>query len=168
MARWVRRIRGALGTAMTWAFAWLPFGALWGVGDWLLFPDATPLSYLVVASAALFGGVGFVGGVIFSTVLNRFEGSRRFDQLTNPRFVGWGVLGGVLLSALLLLSNGVGQLSLADIATLVVLPLLGAGSAAGSLMLPRNLDDRELREASGDVAEVGLTEEETRELLGRA
>ena len=103
MKKWLRRIRGALGTAVTWAFAWIPFGALWGVGDWLLSADATPLSYLVVASAALFGGAGFAGGAIFSMVLARIEGSRRFDQLSIPRFVGWGAVGGLLLSSLLLL-----------------------------------------------------------------
>jgi len=166
--KWLRRIRGALGTAVTWSFAWIPFGALWGLGDWLLFPDATPLSYLLVASAALFGGAGFAGGAIFSLVLNRIEGRRGFDQLTVPRFFGWGALGGILLSAVLLLSNGVGQLSLADIVALITLPLLGAGSAAGSLMIARSADDRELIAAPTDVPEVGLREADTVELLGKA
>ena len=42
----------------------------------------------------------------------------------------------------------------------------GAGSAAGSLALARRAEDRALLEASGDVAEVGLSEVEARELLG--
>ncbi len=46
------------------------------------------------------------------------------------------------------------------------LTLLGAGSAAGSLALARKADDRELLDAGADVAEVGLTKEEKRELLG--
>jgi hypothetical protein len=44
---------------------------------------------------------------------------------------------------------------------------LGAGSAAGSLALARRADDSELLDAGADVAEVGLTKEETRRLLGR-
>ncbi len=47
-----------------------------------------------------------------------------------------------------------------------VVTLLGAGSAAGSLVLARRADDRELLEDGEDVADIGLTEEETRELLG--
>ena len=47
----------------------------------------------------------------------------------------------------------------------VVLTLLGAGSAAGSLALARRAGDRELLEHGADVADIGLTEEEKRELL---
>jgi uncharacterized membrane protein YcaP (DUF421 family) len=153
---------------VTWSLAWIPFGALWGLGDWLLFPDSTPLSYLLVTSTALFAGAGFAGGVIFSLVLSRIEGRRGFSQLTVPRFLGWGALGGVLLSALLLLSNGVSQLSLADLIALVTLPLLGAGSAAGSLVIARSAEDRELLAPPGDVDEPELSEEGRVELLGSA
>ena len=45
--------------------------------------------------------------------------------------------------------------------------LLGAGSAAGSLALARSTDDRQLLEVGEDIADVGLTAEEARELLGR-
>ncbi len=47
----------------------------------------------------------------------------------------------------------------------LLLPLLGAGSAAGSLALARRADDREVLDAGADVADIGLTEEEKRELL---
>ena len=46
-----------------------------------------------------------------------------------------------------------------------VATLLGAGSAAGSLALARRADDRELLEHGADVADIGLTEQEKRELL---
>ncbi len=45
------------------------------------------------------------------------------------------------------------------------LALLGALSATGSLALARMLEDRALLEASEDVAEVGLTGDEAKELL---
>ena len=60
------------------------------------------------------------------------------------------------------------SLSMAGPVTLTlvgVLFLLGAGSAAGSLALARRVDDRELLDAGADVADIGLTEEEKRELL---
>ena len=47
-----------------------------------------------------------------------------------------------------------------------VFAVAGAGSAAGSLALARRTEDRELLETSEEVAEVGLSERETRELLG--
>jgi hypothetical protein len=47
-----------------------------------------------------------------------------------------------------------------------IFAVAGAGSAAGSLALARRVEDRELLETSEDVAEVGLSEGEARELLG--
>ncbi len=44
--------------------------------------------------------------------------------------------------------------------------LLSSGSAAGSLALARMAEKRELRDASADMAEVGLTGDEEQELLG--
>ena len=40
-----------------------------------------------------------------------------------------------------------------------------SGSAAGSPALARRADDRELLDAGADIADIGLTEEEKRELL---
>ena len=42
----------------------------------------------------------------------------------------------------------------------------GAGSAAAALALARRAEDQELLEADEDVDEVGLTEDDARELLG--
>jgi hypothetical protein len=42
----------------------------------------------------------------------------------------------------------------------------GAIAASGSLALARMVEDRELLAESRDVADVGLTEKEERELLG--
>jgi hypothetical protein len=45
--------------------------------------------------------------------------------------------------------------------------LLGAACAAGSLALARGADAQELLEAGEDVAQVGLSDNEVRELLGQ-
>jgi len=60
---------------------------------------------------------------------------------------------------------GGGGVSLDSLMTYSVITLLGMGSAAGSLALARRADDRELLEHGADVADIGLTEEEKRELL---
>ncbi len=114
------------------------------------------------ANLVTFGVVGFIGGVTFSTVLGIAEGRRRFDEMSLWRFAGWGALGGLLVPMLLLggfWSEGPEWLFVG------VYTLLGAGSAAGSLALARRADDRELLEHGADVADIGLTEEEKRELL---
>jgi hypothetical protein len=71
-----------------------------------------------------------------------------------------------LLSLFPLAAIGAG----APIATIAVvvgtLTLLSAASAAGTLMLARRAEDRDLLEAGAEVAEVGLTRGEAKELLG--
>ena len=116
-----------------------------------------------------FGAFGFVAGVAFSCVLGLVEGRSRFDQMSLPRFAGWGGIGGFLLAALFVPAVALSQGSafLANLAVLgPVFALAGAGSAAGSLALARRAEDHELLEAGEEVAEVGLSEGEARELLG--
>ena len=80
---------------------------------------------------------GFVGGTAFSGVLAIAERTRQFHAMSLPRFAGWGAIGGLILSLLLLSTGGSGaavpmlrQLLIAGVVT-----TLGAGSAAGSLAL---------------------------------
>lgn len=135
MTQWRRRIRGAIGIALTWAAGWGAAGAIMVLGIVLVTgrrPDPPfPL---------MFGAFGFVAGVIFSVVLARVEGRRRFDQISLPRAAACGAAVGVLLSAAFVLAVA----SAGDRAflwnLLVVGPIAGvaaAGSAAGSLALAR-------------------------------
>src|SRR5262252_8290238 len=112
MGRWLRRIRGAIAMGFTWAVAWSATGFVprwvFGIESDLPFP-------------ILFGVLGFIAGVTFSGVLMLTEGRRRLDQMSIPRFAGWGAIGGLLLSALLV-TTGSGGLNeaLAITTTLVV------------------------------------------------
>ena len=160
MKKWLKRIRGALGIGLTWAAAWGGVGALIEVATMVLGINAIALFEL-----ATYAIMGFIGGAIFSTVLGIAEGRRRFDEMSLWRFAGWGAVGGLLLAMPLLLLTA-STTPLLWFGTSVVVALLGAGSAAGSLALARRADDRELLEDGADVADIGLTEEETRELLG--
>ncbi len=157
MRKWLKRIRGALGIGLTWAAAWGGFGIILALVVGGIRGD--PFAFL--GDAIFYAAIGFIGGAIFSTVLGIAERRRRFDELSVWRFAGWGALGGLLVPMLLLggLAGGPGSLFIG------VFTLLGAGSAAGSLALARRADDRELLEHGADVADIGLTEEEKRELL---
>ncbi len=64
------------------------------------------------------------------------------------------------------LASANGDLGLFTAVIIGPLSLLSASSATGSLALARMTEDRELLDASADVAEVGLTGDEAQELLG--
>ena len=164
MKKWPRRIRGAVGMGLIWAMAWF------GAGLVLLL-----VIFVVGASGADvpfplgFGLLGFLAGVTFSGVLGIAEGRRRFDQVSLPRFAGWGAAGGFLLSAIFVVVVAlVGDP--AFLRNLVVLgPVFafgGAASAAGALARARRAEDRESLEASEGAGEAGLTEDDSREVLG--
>jgi len=136
MKKWLRRIRGAVGMGLTWALAWFAAGVVlllvvgFGAAD-----VPFPLGFALL---------GFLAGVTFSGVLGIAEGRRRFDQMSLPRFAGWGAVGGLLLSGIFVLAAGLGD------AILVLGPVFALSSAAcasGSLALARVAEDREFLDA---------------------
>lgn len=170
MRRWLRRIRGALGMAVTWAVG----GALVGFGIELIhniWPN--PIGSLVDIWPAVLAYPAFFGGLAFSAVLGIAARRRRFDELSLPRFAAFGAVGGALVSVLPAALVGLGlatpNVPVWQITAALLGPLTlgGAAAAAGTLALARLSEDRALLEGAEDVADVGLTEGETRELLGR-
>ena len=145
MTKWIRRIKGAIGIGLTWAVGWVPVGALTGLGLWVMSSDRPGLARLIGASALLFGGLGFIGGSLFSAVLQLGDGRRRFDELTLPRFAIWGglagfllpVIGGILGALAGVTAFGGPGVQLGDVVVSGMASLLGAGSAAGSLAIAR-------------------------------
>ena len=147
MMKWLKRIRGAVGTGLTWAAAWFGVSVIF-LSGLLVFgtpPVGTGLA-AVVANSVLLAVAGFIGGTAFSVVLGIAERRRRFDEMSLPRFAGWGAVGGLLMSGLLL-TTWQGPFSLVTVVLVSALTLMGAGSAAGSLALARSADDRELLDA---------------------
>ena len=95
MEKWLRRIRGAVGMGLTWAAAWCGAGVIF-LSGLLVFgtpPVGTGLVE-VVANSLLLAVSGFIGGAAFSGVLGIAGGRRRFDEMSLPRFAGWGAVGG--------------------------------------------------------------------------
>ena len=167
MKKWLRRIRGAVGMGLTWAAGWAPVGVLLGLVMGAL--SGLPMGSLVDVWVITMVVLGFLGAT-FSAVLRMAEGRRRFDDLSLRRFGAWGASGGLLLGMLAVAAGLVGAgfepgLFLRDVVIITAATLLSGGCAAGSLALARRADDRELLEHGADVAEIGLTEEEKRELL---
>jgi hypothetical protein len=153
MGKWMRRIRGAIGMGVTWGFVWSAVGS---VPRWVFgFNTDAPFPLI-------FGVLGFIAGVTFSVLLALTAGRRRFDQLSLPRFAGWGAMGGVLLSALFAKAASLGW---GDV--LAIAPTLAAASAAcaaGSLAVARRSVRRELPDARANTAHPELTDHEYRKL----
>lgn len=176
MKKWLRRIRGAIGMGLTWAFGWGIAGVLIGVTS-ILLPSLPWDAFFEVFDAPLpaFAVPGFFAGVFFSMVLGIAGRRRGFRDLSLSRFAAWGAVGGLLLTLFpfALVAGGLASREGSDVGTWQILAavtgpfvLLSAVSAAVTLKLARIAERRELREAGEAVADVGLTEGEARELLG--
>ena len=140
---------------LTWAVGWAGVGLLIGVASKLLpgLPFWGAFFNLFDAPLPALAVPGFFGGVIFSTVLRIAGRNRRFDELSLPRFTAWGAVGGILLGLLpaALVAVGLASLeggarSVGELTAIIIAPLtiLGAGSAAATLLLARRAADREL------------------------
>ena len=157
MKKWQRRLRGALGTGLTWAMAWF------GAGLVLLLivgPDAADVPFPLG-----FGMLGFLAGATFSIILGFAGSGRRLEQMSIPRFAGWGGGAGLLLSGMFALVAAL----LGETTPLTHLPVLapvfalaGAASAAGSLALARGARDRAALGSGPDAADARLHGAETR------
>ncbi len=140
------RLRGILGTALTWAVVWLPVGVVMALialnarGDviclycppfWEWFPP-------FLLSWTLWGAVS---GAVFAIVLMIAERRRSLAELSFTRTALWGALGSLALPAALMARDGFVRGVLIE-GGLMFLPLvliagLGAACAAGTLRVAR-------------------------------
>jgi hypothetical protein len=134
MERFLKRIRGIIGTGVTWALAWVGLGAVVGalVGY--------PVSFLF--RIALSNSVsGFLAGAAFAGILSVAERKRTLESLSLKRVALWGAIGGGLLS-FIPMAYGVPLAYL--LGPLVINAGIGAGMAAGSVAMARRAEDRRI------------------------
>lgn len=163
MNKWMRRIRGTIKMGLTWGFTWFAAGMVLMLGA-LLVTGSTGAD---VPYPVGFGVLGFFAGVAFSGVLVIGEGRRRFEEMSLPRFAGWGAVGGLSFSVFFVLAVAAFAEGATFLQNLVFLgPLfagIGASIATGTLALARRAQSRELLSAGLD--DVGLSDGEKQELL---
>lgn len=128
---------------LTWGAAWF------GAGMVLLL--IVGIGAADVPFPLFFGLLGFLAGALFSVILGIAERRHRFEEMSLPRFAGWGALGGFMLAVVVAVVAVGGDPGLEILGLGSLFALAGGGSAAGTLAL-------------GRVA--ALTESEERELLG--
>ena len=142
----LRKLRGALGTALTWAVGWAVGGfalatLLYMTTDAIVVLG--PFWEVAPGVAFRFGLYGLMGGALFAGALSIIHGRRTLGEL-KPAWVGlWGGLAGVLVSIGVL-----GVLVASGLAIPWSLPMfgglalvasfyggLGAATAVGTIML---------------------------------
>lgn len=115
---------------------------------------------------------GLLGGVAFAVVLGIAGRRARFDELSVPRVAVWGALGGAAVSlipgAMVALGIATANVPLWEITLGILLPFSvgGAVAAAATLKLAQMSEDDSLVSEGEEAGDIGLTEEERRELLG--
>jgi len=134
MPRWLRVIRGMIGTGLTFAASVGVVSSVIAVLISLLGGSLDPELFRLAVASAIWA---FPIGVAFSGVLSLTARGVSFDKLSLPRFAALGALGGLLLFGVLAL-NAWDAWSVSDaITNAAIFVLLGGGSATGTLMLAR-------------------------------
>jgi Na+/serine symporter len=134
MPRWLRVIRGMIGTGLTFAAGVGVVGSLLGLVGLLL----GKLSWDDLRFVAKLSVVSFIVGVAFSGVLAIAARGRTFDRLSLRFVTALGAGGGFLYFLFIASMNGHRVWSTqAAIANLTILTVLGGGSAAAMLILAR-------------------------------
>ena len=140
MKPFLRRLRGIIGTGLTWAAGWMgliglvvfPVLALFGAP---IFSDFG----LYLKNVLIVGELGFIAGGSFGLVMTALERRKKLEDLSFFRIALWGGIGGLALAAI------TGDTYLGPI---IVFTVLGIGSATGSLAFAKKAHQKEL--AKGD------------------
>lgn len=135
MPRWLRVIRGMIGTGLTFAAGVGVVASVAAGLVWLLpgIEGGREMIRLVVASSIW----AFPIGVAFSGLLALTARGLPFDKLSIPRFAAMGAGVGLLLFGVLAANAWEAWSVTTAMANATIFVLLGGGSATGTLMLAR-------------------------------
>ncbi|MDP2956426.1 MAG: hypothetical protein Q8N53_08385 [Longimicrobiales bacterium] len=130
----LRKLRGVLGTGLTWAAAWSVAGTILQGGLALLGIARAPD---IAVAPFMWGLMGFYGGSMFGALLSLTEGRRTLEKLRIGRVAGWGALAGFAVPIVYNLMRGdPNAISMMLVLTnAVIVAPLSAASAAGMTAL---------------------------------
>jgi hypothetical protein len=144
----LRRLRGLIGTGVTWSIPWgLLNGLFSGALTYLYYPLPEPSRLSVAIQAAITNGIagaiaGFATGTVFSLVLMVAERRGTISSLRMGRFAAWGATAGGLAAITLVGLFGPGSWAGASLLTagitVGVSAGMGAVCATGSLAIARS------------------------------
>jgi hypothetical protein len=177
----LRRIRGVLGTALTWGIVWSLAGlACGGVELYRTRPRAHGMSaaasvHFMMGPAAIIAAImlpplvgffavtGGAAGAIFALSLSHVKRVGSVEALSIRRVAVWGAIGGMAVPLMRIVSHlpshGSPSLSVfirGTLSFLGIASLLGAASAAGSLALARRAP-REVAQLSPRAPDIATS-----------
>ena len=156
MPRWLRVVRGLVGTGLTFAVGVGAVTAAVGAVAWLA-GRATVVDVLRVAGK--FSVASFLLGVAFGGVLAVTARGRRFNKLSLPLVGSLGAGAGLLYWIFLASTGGrVWTLRLA-ILNFVLLTVMGAGSAIATLVIARRARAGAALASSDELQGLGAGDE---------
>jgi hypothetical protein len=134
MPRWLRVIRGMIGTGLTFAVGTGAVAATIGGLVWLA-KGITGLELMQIAGKL--SVVAFLLGVGFSGVLALTARGRQFNKLSLRLVGGLGAGAGLLYFTFLAFNGGRNWSTPDMISNLLILPVMGAAAATATLMIAR-------------------------------
>ena len=104
----LRRIRGVVGTALTWAAAWSLFGLGWNA--WFdgrrIFTLLHTQPWFILRQVSAWALMGAIGGTVFAVAVSvASRRARTIGVLSMRRTAAWGALGGLVLPLGLLVTR---------------------------------------------------------------
>ena len=163
MPRWLRVIRGMIGTGLTFAVGVGGVSVLLGLVG-LVLGEVSLNDFGMIGKLSV---VAFLVGVGFSGVLAITAHGRPFEKISLRSVTALGAGGGVIYFLFIASMNGFGSWSVLNaIGNLVILTLLGSGSAAATLLVARRAvaalgSGEELRSLGEGVTEEPLVRRAT-------
>jgi len=134
MKRILRKIRGMIGTGLTWAAAWIGLGAV--LGALAGFPMGSLFRLALSNSVG-----GFIAGASFALILSVAERRRTLEDLSLRRVALWGAIGGLVVTSIPL---AFGAPLAFLMGPLVINGGIGAALASGSVVMAKRADRRRL------------------------
>ena len=157
MRKLLRRIRGAIGNALTWAVAWFG-GTFMALGGLALAGVVPPIGLGILLRLSLNVGVtGFLAGTAFLLFLGTRYGRHRLGDLRAGRIALWGsAVSGLVAPALSVLVMGFGASGVGLgflTASFIGAATFGGLTAGGTVMLAQRSARRlEADAASSEIA----------------
>jgi hypothetical protein len=155
MPRWLRVIRGMIGTGLTFAAGVGGAASIVGVFLWL---GGGITGRELMEIAGKFSVVAFLLGVAFSAVLAVTARGRLFSRLSLRLVGGLGAGAGLLYWVFLAMNGGRNWSARNAIGNFVLLILMGAGSAAATFMIARRASSAP--ETGDELHSLGAGDEE--------
>ena len=107
MTNLFRKLRGMLGTGITWGVGWAMvmfiIGSITGVVD----PDSIDPGEEPWRIAGIVGAVGFLSGIAYAGLFSWLENRKSLRDLSISRAAVWGAIGGAVLPLLTTMNDAV-------------------------------------------------------------